>query len=69
MQQQVLHVTYVRLHDCCLLLLISKLLVGVMLLVSKALVGFVLLVGKLSLPPAKPDGNDDYNERNGNLRA
>jgi len=56
-EQQVLHVIYVRLQDCCPLLIQCTLLVGLMLQISK-----------MSLPQAKPDGCEDYDERNSKLR-
>ena len=55
--QQVLHVIYVRLQDCCPLLIQRLLLVGLMLLISK-----------MHLPRAKPDGCEDYDKRNSKLR-
>jgi len=62
-EQQVLHVIYVPLQDCCVLLIPCKLLVVFMLILCMLLVGLLLL---MSLPQAKPDGYHD--DRNSEIR-
>jgi hypothetical protein len=62
-EQQVLHVVYVPLQDCRLLLILCKLLVVLMLIQGMLLIRLLLL---MSLPQAEPDGY--YDDRNSKIR-
>ena len=60
-EQQALHVIYVRLQDCCPLLIQCTLL-------GHLILPLILHISKMTLPRAKPDGSEGYDNGNSKLR-